>query len=250
MDRSGELRGDCGNSSIMMGLESGEESRRGRKGWRGVAMEFKEVSKEASVEVGEGGKATTDSRTGSMKGWEVVEEDKIEDKAAVDKDDSGESTRSMTKGKGEGMGFSNVIGGGGSTNGLGKEGGEDEESSGWKGRPGGMCDRRESDKNGGGSGTKSRGVIAGIRGEEKRGREVVSQRGEKGRMRRVCGGIKMMERKRGKEEMVRRASIEMRGVRAVRRGQRGDMGPGGERREGGRGEKGCRGDRGGGGGSV
>ena len=156
MNGSGELRGDCGDGSIMMRLEGGEERGRGRKGWRGVAMKFKEVSKEASVEVGKGRKATTDSTPGGMEGGEVMKEDKVENKTAVNKDDSGESSRSMMKGKGEGMCFSNVIGGGGSTNGLGKEGGEDEESSGGKGRPCGLCDRRESYKDGRGSGAESR----------------------------------------------------------------------------------------------
>lgn len=119
-------------------------------------MKLKKMSEKAGIEVGEGGEAMSDSRARGMKVGKVVEEDEIEDKATVKKDDSGESAWSVTKGEGESMGLPNVVSGRGGTNGLGKEGGEDEESSSRKSRPVGQGDRRKSNKDGGGSGAEGR----------------------------------------------------------------------------------------------
>ena len=114
------------------------------------------MSEKTCVEVGEGGKVMTDSGTRSMKGGKVVVEDEIEDETTVNKEDSGESACSMTKGEGEGMCLHNVVGGRGSTNGLGKEGGEDEEGSSRKHRPIGLGDGRKSNRDQGGSCAESR----------------------------------------------------------------------------------------------
>ena len=112
----------------------------------GGAVEFKEMSEKTRVEVGEGGNVVTDSGTRSMKGGKVVVEDKIEDEMTVNQEDSGESAWSMTKREGEGMCLPNVVGGRGSTNGLGKEGGKDEEGSTRKHRPIGLGEGRKSNK--------------------------------------------------------------------------------------------------------